>query len=90
MHPTDEIKRAEDAKLVLENPMFKDAISSVRDGLITAMNNSPMGDDKSHNRLVIALQLLNQIEKNLVTHINTGKLATIQIKEKQGLMRFLK
>jgi len=48
------------------------------------MGQSAMGDEKTHNRLVIALQLLNQIERSLVTHIETGKMALIQSDESLG------
>ncbi len=36
------------------------------------------GDEKTHNKLVIALQLLNQINKQLTDVMHTGKLAAIQ------------
>jgi hypothetical protein len=42
------------------------------------MANSPLGDEKTHNKLVIALQLLNQINKQLTDVMHTGKLAAIQ------------
>jgi hypothetical protein len=42
------------------------------------MTASPLGDEKTHNRLVIALQLLNQINKQLTDVMQTGKLAAIQ------------
>jgi len=42
------------------------------------MANSPLNDEKTHNRLVIALQLLNQINKQLTDVMQTGKLAAIQ------------
>lgn len=42
------------------------------------MTRSAMGDSATHNRLVIALQLLDQIERSLVTHIETGRMAAIQ------------
>jgi hypothetical protein len=42
------------------------------------MSTSPMGDEKTHNRLVIALQILHQIDKQLTDVMNTGKLAAIQ------------
>lgn len=87
MTPQEEIKRGEASKQLLENPLFKSAINEVREGVIRSIANSPMGDEKTHNRLAIALQLLNQIEKNLMTHIETGKLAQITVEEKRGLRR---
>lgn len=48
------------------------------------MTRSAMGDSATHNRLVIALQLLDQIERSLVTHIETGRMAAIQADESLG------
>ena len=74
----EEVKRGEQAAVVLENPLFKEAMSKVKDNIVNTMATSPLGDEKTHNRLVIALQLLNQIEKQLTDVMNTGRLATIQ------------
>ena len=78
-----EIKRGERASEVLENPLFKEAVTKVREGIIQSMAQSPLGDSETHNRLVIALQLLNQIEKQLSDVITTGKLAAIQTDNKR-------
>lgn len=75
----EEINRGDEAERLLSNPIFKDAFKAVKDSLVNAMSDSPMGDEKTHNRLVIALQLLSQIEKAIHTHVNTGKMAKIQI-----------
>lgn len=84
MNETDEIKRGEDAKYILEHPLFSEAIGEIRKGLINGLETSAMGDEQTHNRLAIALQLLKQIENNLKTHIETGKMAVIQTDEKLG------
>jgi len=76
--PLEEIKLGEQAAQVLENPVYKDAIERVRENIVNSMTNSPIGDEKTHNRLVIALQLLNQINKQLTDVMQTGKLAAIQ------------
>ena len=82
-----EIKRGERASEVLENPLFKEAVTKVREGIIQSMAQSPLGDSETHNRLVIAMQLLNQIEKSLKDVISTGKMAAIQTSDKRGLFR---
>ena len=82
-----EIKRGERASEVLENPLFKEAVTKVREGIIQSMAQSPLGDEITHNRLVIALQLLNQIEKQLSDAIATGKMAAIQTDNKRKLFR---
>ena len=76
--PLEEIKLGEQAAQVLDNPVYKDAIERVRENIVNSMTNSPIGDEKTHNRLVIALQLLNQINKQLTDVMQTGKLASIQ------------
>ncbi len=82
-----EIKRGDEAKRVLENPIYQEAIQKVRDGLIHSMATSPLGDAKTHNRLVIGLQVLTQIEKSLESVMMTGKMAQIQVEDKNAFQR---
>jgi hypothetical protein len=85
MEQLSEIKRGERANEVLENPLFKEAITKVREGIINSMSVSALGDAETHNRLVIAMQLLNQIEKGLKDVVVTGKMAAIQTSDKRKL-----
>jgi hypothetical protein len=87
MSDIEDIKRGEQADVVLNNPLFKESITKVRDGIIKSMASSALGDAETHNRLVIAMQLLNQIEKQLQDVINTGKMATLQTDNKFKLFR---
>jgi hypothetical protein len=82
-----EIKRGEQASVVLENPLFKEAIYKVRQGIIDSMSRSPLGDAETHNRLVIAMQLLNQIEKQLKDVVATGKMSAMQTDNKFKIFR---
>ena len=74
----EEIKRGEQAAVILDNPVYQEAIAKVRENIVASMTTSPLGDEKTHNILVIALQLLNQINKQLTDVMQTGKLASIQ------------
>jgi len=74
----EEIKRGEQAAVILDNPVYQEAIAKVRENIVASMTTSPLGDEKTHNKLVIALQLLNQINKQLTDVMQTGKLASIQ------------
>ena len=74
----EEVKRGEQAAQILDNPIYQEAIAKVKDNIVSTMTTSPLGDEKTHNRLVIALQLLNQINKQLTDVMQTGKLAAIQ------------
>jgi len=74
----EEMRKGSEADRILSNPVYKEAVESVRKGIVDAMASSPMGDDKTHNRLVIALQLVNQIDRNLKSYMQTGQMAKIQ------------
>lgn len=83
-----EIRRGDEAKRVLENPVYQEAVQKVREGLIQAMAGSPLGDAQTHNRLVIGLQILTQIEKQLVDVMQTGRMAQIQVEDKNAFQKF--
>ncbi len=64
MNQQQEVIRGDAAKQLLDNPLLKEAFASVEKNIIRAIGDSAMGDEKTHNRLAIALQLLQQIEKS--------------------------
>ena len=77
----NEAVRGNAAQQLLDNEIYKEAITKVHDGILNAMKSAPMGDEKTHNRLVIALQLLAQIERHIEDIANTGKMARLQMEE---------
>ena len=84
MTPHEEIRNGEDARNLLESPIFRNAMDAVKSGLIGSMGASALGDTQTHNRLVIALQLLNQIEREIKRHVETGTIAQIQVNDNLG------
>ena len=84
----EEMIRGEDAERLLSNPLFIESIDKVRQGIISSMEQSALGDESTHNRLVIALQLLNKIEKNIKEVAETGKMIKMQIDKPNFLSRF--
>jgi hypothetical protein len=78
METLTEIKRGDEAERLLENPIYVEAVTKVRNGILTAMQDSALGDESTHHRLVIALQLLSQIEKQIQDVAVTGKMAKLQ------------
>jgi hypothetical protein len=82
-----EVKRGEQASQVLDNPLFQESVEKVREGIIRSMATSPLGDSETHNRLVIAMQLLNQIEKQLTDVMATGKMSAMQTDNKLKLFK---
>lgn len=74
-----EVKRGEEAERLMANPIMKEAFDKVRTGIVDSMKESAFGDEKTHHHLVIALQVLGQLEKHLHDVATTGKMAKIQI-----------
>lgn len=83
MTETEIIQRGQDAERLLANPLLQEAFEKVQDGIINSMANSPLGDKETHNRLVIALQILAQIEKRIKEVADTGKMTALQLKQKE-------
>jgi hypothetical protein len=81
MTPEQEIKRGAEAEQVLNNVIYKEAFDKVEEGLIQAILSSALGDEKTHNKIAISLQLLHQIQNALKTVMQSGKMAKIQVNE---------
>lgn len=77
----EEIKKGEQAEKILESQVYQEAFTQVKNNIIEAMQTSPLSDDVTHNRLVIALQTLNQIQRALTSVMQTGKMAQIQVND---------
>lgn len=76
-----EISRGQEAQDLLNNPLIREFFDKAQEDLIGSMKTSALGDNQTHNRLVIALQVLGQIEKAFKDVINTGKMAKMQVQE---------
>ena len=76
-----EVKRGEQAERLFADPLLKEAFEKVEEGIIEAMHKSAIGDESTHHNLVIAMQLLKQVKKNLREVADTGKMAKLQIEQ---------
>jgi hypothetical protein len=77
----EEITKGGEAEKILGSAVYQEAFTKVKNHIIDAMQTSPLSDDTTHNRLVIALQTLNQIERALTDIMQTGKMANIQVND---------
>lgn len=83
----EEIKRGEEAERLMNHPMFKEALEGIKSGILDAMTRSAMGDDKTHNKLVMALQITSKIEGYFLEIMQTGELAKIQFERENVITR---
>jgi hypothetical protein len=90
MTPEQELSRSYEVQIILDNPIYKEAWTQIRDGIINAMNQSPIGDEKTHTKLVMALQIVNKLQGIMQNTMTTGKMAQIKLDEKKGLLSGLR
>lgn len=83
MNVAEEQRRGEQAAQVLDNPIYQESWQSVRNGIIAAWETAPIRDKEGHNELKLMLKLLTDVQRNIETVMQTGKMAQIQI-EREG------
>ena len=71
----EEIRRAGEAKHILDNPLFKEAFSTVREGLIEHLLNTRIAEEVERDRLYITIKALELIEQHIRSVLETGTLA---------------
>lgn len=86
MDLSEEQQRGEQARLLLDNPIYTETMQTVRAGIIQAWENAPIRDKDGANELKLMLKLLGDVQRNIETVMQTGKMATIQI-ERDGLFK---
>jgi len=74
----EEIRRANEAERLMSTPMLAEAFEKVEKGVVDAMRQSRLGDDKTHTKLVMMLQVVGSIRSHFTEIMETGKLARIQ------------
>ena len=78
------------ARGLMENDVYKSAVSEVRAAILKAWESAPLRDKEGHHELKLMLKLLNDLEANIKQAADTGKLAEMQIaqeKEKESAMK---
>lgn len=64
------IERAEEAKRILNSPVFRQALEDVRMGIVASMEASPMTEEHLHSQLVVSLQVLKSVKTRIEKHLN--------------------
>jgi len=83
MTPEQELHRAREAQQLLDSDLFQAARKNLEDQLATIRRTVPIRDTDMHTRII----LMGQLWENLVGYFEqlalTGKLAEIQLREKE-------
>ncbi|SVC54396.1 uncharacterized protein METZ01_LOCUS307250 [marine metagenome] len=71
----EELRRADDAKRLLDNPLFKEAFATIREELIKHLLNTRVAEELERDRLYITIKALDLVQQHIQSVLETGKLA---------------
>lgn len=73
------------AREVLDNEQFNAAFEAIEQELIEAWKQSPQRDAEGREKIHQYLTLLQKVRTHLVSTLETGKLAELELRHKQNL-----
>ncbi len=73
--------RANDAKALLENPLFKEAFGAVEQYLQTKLITCDASDKEAAQKAVLSVQLLHAVKREIERVVENGLIADIRISE---------
>jgi hypothetical protein len=86
-----DVNRAQQAKHLLDNPIYQESFKAVREAIVTAWSNAPIRDVDGQHELKLMLKLLTDLENNILRVVNDGKIAQIEIeRQKKPLFNVFK
>ena len=71
----EELRRAADAKRLLDDPLFKESFKTIREELIKHLLNTRVAEEVERDRLYITIKALDLVEQHIRSVFETGKLA---------------
>ena len=71
----EELARADQAKQILEHPLYVEALSTVREALIQYLLDTKVAEEVERDRLYITIKALELVNQHLQSVLETGKLA---------------
>jgi|GEM_PF-680961 len=78
--PNARVYRGNRAREVLENESFDWAFHTLKSEIVESWQNAPMQDPQGRETLWLSLKLLEKVRSNLVSRLETGKLAQLELK----------
>jgi len=77
----NEVNKAHRAKTILEDPLFKEAFTLLKDEYQAAMLATKHNEDDQRKALWQAWHITSKVENHFRTAVETGKLATVQLNQ---------
>lgn len=81
-----EIARGQQARAIVEAPIFREAVDGLRDQLMAEWRNTAGRDTQGREQLWLAQNLLQRIEAHLTAAMTTGQMASMQLDRKRSTL----
>jgi hypothetical protein len=84
MTPQD---KAEQAKQVLTNPVFRHVFNDIRENLVVQLESIPLGDTETQHEITLMLQLLKRVQTTLERYQQSGTVEKHRAKQDSFIER---
>lgn len=84
MTPQD---KADQAKQVLTNPVFKHVFLDIRENLVLQLEAIPLGDTETQHEITLMLQLLKRVQTTLERYVQSGAVEKHRSKQESFIER---
>lgn len=75
------MSRSHKAKLILENPIFKESLEELKKLYTTSLFNTGVKEQDAREKLWMAYQVVGKVEQHIQEILDTGKLAKKQLED---------
>ena len=75
MEKGEEIARADQAKQILEHPLYVEALATVKQALVQYLLDTKVAEEVERDRLYITIKALELVNQHIQSVLETGKLA---------------
>jgi hypothetical protein len=80
-----EIDRGQQARIVIDSPIYREAIDGLREQLMAEWRDTTGRDTQGREQLWLAQNLLQRIEAHLAQVMTTGQMASLQLEQKRSV-----
>ena len=78
---SQEVRRSDKAKQILENPIFKESIEKLKNLYTQSLFNTGAKEQDTREKLWLAYNVVGKVEDHIKEILDTGKLATKQLED---------
>lgn len=82
----DEIRRAAEARMILDHELVREALASLREGIESQRLRAPVKDTDLHTRLIMLEQVAHGFEAWFRRAIESGEMAEVRLREPKFAM----